>query len=172
MGGADKGLLDYRGRPLVAHAIERLAPQVDTLLISANRNLENYVDFGYPVVTDASNERLGPLAGIEAGLRACATPWLAVCPCDCPDLPLDLVARLMAGIGQAALAVAATPAGVHPTFMLCRRDCLPALENALAAGERRLRDWCRAQGASEVNFAAEAAFRNLNTPGDLNFRQA
>ena len=174
MGGADKGLLDYRGRPLVAHAIERLAPQVDTLLISANRNLENYVDFGYPVVTDASHERLGPLAGIAAGLSACATPWLAVCPCDCPDLPLDLVARLMAGIGQAALAVAATPAGVHPTFMLCRRDCLPALENALAAGERKLRDWCRAQGAGEVNFAAEAAFRNLNTPGDLNLnlRQA
>lgn len=172
MGGADKGLLDYRGRPLVAHVIERLAPQVDALLISANRNLEDYMDFGVPVVTDVSAVRLGPLAGIEAGLRASVTPWLAVCPCDCPDLPLDLVARLMAGIGQAPLAVAATPAGLHPTFMLCHRDCLPALKNALAAGERKLRDWCRAQGAAEIDFADESAFRNLNTPDDLKLKPA
>jgi len=165
--GADKGLLDYRGRPLVAHVIERLAPQVDTLLISANRNLEDYLDFGYPVVTDASAERLGPLAGIAAGLRACATPWLAVCPCDCPGLPLDLVARLLAGVGQSRLAIAATSAGTQPTFMLCHRDRLSALDAWLAAGERKVMAWCLNQGASEVDFADAAAFRNLNTPGEI-----
>jgi molybdopterin-guanine dinucleotide biosynthesis protein A len=167
MGGADKGLLDYRGRPLVAHVIERLAPQVDTLLISANRNLDDYLDFGYPVVTDASAERLGPLAGIAAGLRACETPWLVVCPCDCPHLPLDLVARLMAGIDQASLAIAATPGGLHPTFMLVRRELLPALEAALAANERKVRSWCSAQGAVEVHFADDVAFRNMNTLEEL-----
>lgn len=167
VGGADKGLLDYRGRPLVAHVIERLAPQVDTLMISANRNLEDYLDFGYPVVTDASAERLGPLAGILAGLRACETPWLVVCPCDCPQLPPDLVSRLMANVGQAPLAVAATPAGLHPTFMLCRRGLLSPLAATLASGERKLRNWCRAQGAAEIAFADETAFRNINTPEDL-----
>lgn len=167
MGGADKGLLDYQGRPLVAHVIERLAPQVDALLISANRNLDDYLDFGYPVVTDASAERLGPLAGIAAGLRACETPWLVVCPCDCPHLPLDLVARLMAGTGQARLAIARTSAGTQPTCMLCHRDRLPALDDWLAAGERKVMAWCRNQAAIEVDFPDPAAFANFNTPDAL-----
>ena len=167
VGGADKGLLDYRGKPLVAHAIERLAPQVDALLISANRNLEDYLDFGYPVVTDASAERLGPLAGIAAGLRAGTTPWLVVCPCDCPHLPVDLVARLLAGIDQSRLAIAATNDGTQPTFMLCHRELLPALDAWLAAGERKVMAWCRNQGAVEVAFADKSAFRNMNTRGEL-----
>lgn len=163
VGGADKGLLDFRGRPLIAHALERLAPQVDGVLISANRNLETYRAFGCPVLTDESTERQGPLAGIAAGLRACATPWLAVVPCDCPHFPTDLVDRLMAGKGAAPVAVAVTAAGPQPTFMLCRRDLLPALETALAAGERKVRAWCGAQGAVMVNFPDAAAFANLNT---------
>ena len=169
MGGADKGLLDFHGRPLVAHVIERLVPQVDTLLISANRNLDEYLDFGYPVVTDASADRLGPLAGIAAGLQACETPWLLVCPCDCPALPVDLVARLLAGAlaARATLAVVRTPAGLQPAIQLCRRELLPALTAYLATGERRVAGWCRAQGAVEVAFADASAFNNLNTPADL-----
>jgi molybdopterin-guanine dinucleotide biosynthesis protein A len=167
VGGADKGLLDYRGKPLVAHAIERLAPQVDTLLISANRNLDDYLDFGYPVVTDSSAERLGPLAGIAAGLRACETPWLVVCPCDCPHLPLDLVARLTAGAGAAPLAIATTSEGMQPTFMLCRRELLPVLEAWLAAGERKVMAWCRNQGTVEVDFPDATAFANFNTLKDI-----
>jgi molybdopterin-guanine dinucleotide biosynthesis protein A len=167
VGGADKGLLDYRGKPLVAHVIERFAPQVDALLISANRNLDAYLDYGYPVVTDASAERLGPLAGIAAGLRACDTPWLVVCPCDCPQLPPDLVARLMAGIGQARLAIGRSSEGTQPTFMLCRRELLPALAAWLAAGERKVMAWCRNQGAVEVDFPDAAAFANFNTPDAL-----
>lgn len=167
VGGADKGLLDYRGKPLVAHVIERLAPQVDTLLISANRNLDDYLDFGYPVVTDASTERLGPLAGIAAGLRACETPWLVVCPCDCPHLPLDLVTRLLAGVGSAPLAIAVTPEGTQPTFMLCRRELQPALDAWLAADERKVMGWCRDRQAIEVAFADTAAFCNMNTRGEL-----
>lgn len=173
MGGADKGLIAYRGKPLVAHVIERLAPQVDALQISANRNLEDYLDFGYPVVTDASSERLGPLAGIAAGLQACETPWLLVCPCDSPALPADLASRLLQGAieAKASLAVAITEKGMQPTFQLCRRDCLPALTDYLAMGERKVRGWCLAQKAVEVFFQDTAAFRNLNTADDLKFMQ-
>ena len=113
--------------------------------------------------------RLGPLAGIAAGLQACETPWLLVCPCDCPALPTDLVARLIAGAlaAQATLAVVRTPAGLQPALQLCRRELLPALTVYLATGERRVAGWCRAQGAVEVAFADASAFNNLNTPADL-----
>jgi molybdopterin-guanine dinucleotide biosynthesis protein A len=167
MGGADKGLLALDGRPLVAHAIERLLPQVDALLISANRNLDVYRAFGHPVLTDASEEFLGPLAGLRAGLAACATPWLVVCPCDCPALPADLVARLRAAVGDAPLAVATVDGRMQPTFQLCRRELLPALDAFLAAGNRRVGGWCREMGAVEVAFPDANAFRNMNNPADL-----
>jgi len=167
MGGADKGLLPLAGRPLASHVIARLAPQVDALLISANRNLDAYRAFGHPVLTDASAEFLGPLAGLRAGLAACATPWLVCCPCDCPALPADLVARLRAAVGDAPLAVATVEGRMQPTFQLCRRELLPALDAFLAAGHRRVGGWCREMGAVEVAFPDINAFRNMNNPADL-----
>jgi molybdenum cofactor guanylyltransferase len=169
MGGADKGLLPFQGRPLVTCAIERLAPQVGTLLLSANRNLDAYRAFGHPVLTDDSSEFLGPLAGLRAGLAACATPWLVTSPCDCPALPADLVERLLAAAtaGGAALAVATIEGRMQPTFQLCRRDLLPALDAFLAAGERRVGGWCREMGAVEVAFPDANAFKNMNNPSDL-----
>lgn len=169
MGGADKGLLLHAGRPLVEHAIERLRPQVAGLLISANRNLDTYRAYGFPVVTDPGEERFGPLAGIQAGLQACRTDWLVTCPCDCPNLPRDLVARLLAAATQAAapLAVAATAEGLQPGFQLLRRDLLPMLTSYLAAGNRRAGAWCRDHGAVDTLFPDGAAFRNLNSPENL-----
>jgi molybdopterin-guanine dinucleotide biosynthesis protein A len=169
MGGADKGLLDWQGRPLVAHAIGRLAPQVGKLVISANRNRDTYADYGYPVIDDDIPGFQGPLAGLAAGLAACATEWLACVPCDCPLLPLDLVARLRdaAEAEQATMAVAATAEGMQPTFQLCRGELLPALQAYLAGGGRRVGAWCRQQGAAEAFFTDAAAFRNMNAPEDI-----
>ncbi|GAB1393429.1 molybdenum cofactor guanylyltransferase MobA [Rhodocyclaceae bacterium] len=169
MGGADKGLLDYRGRPLVAHVIERLAPQVAGLLVSANRNLEVYARLGHPLVNDDQPDYPGPLAGLAAGLAVCPTEWLVCVPCDCPALPLDLVSRLLAAAQDqsAIIAVAASSGQMQPTFQLCRRTLLPALTAYLAAGERRVGGWCRQQGAIEVDFPETDAFRNLNHPAEL-----
>jgi molybdopterin-guanine dinucleotide biosynthesis protein A len=169
MGGADKGLLPLAGRPLVAHVLDRLAPQVDALLISANRNLDAYRTFGHPVLPDTLGEAQGPLAGLHAGLAACATPWLLTCPCDCPALPADLAARLLAAAEAegASIAVATAAGKTQPAFQLLRRELLPALEAHFAAGGRKLMAWCREQGAVEVAFPDPAAFRNLNTPEDL-----
>ncbi len=169
MGGADKGLLDYQGRPLVAHVIARLAPQVDHLLISANRNPEIYASFGYPLVSDAQPDYPGPLAGLAAGLAVCPTEWLVCVPCDCPALPLDLVKRLLVAAQDRSvtIAVATTGGRMQPTFQLCRRSLLPALLAFLSSGERRVGDWCRTQVAIEVEFVDTSAFRNLNSPDEL-----
>lgn len=167
MGGVDKGLVDWRGRPLVAHVIERLAPQVDRILISANRNRERYEAFGHAVVADCLSDFGGPLAGLQAAFAVCETPLLATVPCDAPRLPQDLVARLLAGLGSADIAVAASPDGMEPTFLLCRRTLAPALEAWLAEGGRKVAAWLLAMNAVVVPFADQAAFVNLNRPEDL-----
>lgn len=168
MGGADKGLVGFCGRPMVAHVIERMAPQVDRLILSANRNEAAYAAFGLPVVSDRIENFPGPLAGVQAGLAACTTPLLATAPCDAPLLPTDIVERLHAALASDAMvAVARTKQGSHPVFMLCRREVLPVLEQWLASGERSFGAWQREMAAVEVDFDDEAAFTNVNTPEEL-----
>ncbi|MGB9355863.1 MAG: molybdenum cofactor guanylyltransferase MobA, partial [Azonexus sp.] len=129
MGGVDKGLQLLNGRPLVSHVIERLAPQVDELLINANENGERYAAFGHRVVPDQIPDFAGPLAGVHAALSAAAYPLVATAPCDSPFLPADLVFRLFSALTatNANLAVARTFDQPHPVFCLCRRAVLPHL---------------------------------------------
>lgn len=167
MGGADKGLVEFRGRPLVEHAITRLAPQVDRLVISANRNTERYTALGAPVVADLTPDFPGPLAGLLAGLHACRTPRLVCVPCDVPRFPVDLAARLTAALDRAPAAYAVTPQREHPIFLACRIDVRKELEAALKAGDRRVGAWLAHIGAVPVSFDDEAAFANFNRREDL-----
>lgn len=170
MGGADKGLLLFDGRSLVAQVLERLRPQVASVLISANRNLDAYRRFGVPVLTDRLPGHAGPLAGVQAALAQAATPLLLSVPCDSPALPADLAARLLAALetGGATLAVPRCAGRVHRAFCLLRCEVKPALDAFLAAGDRKLALWQQAQGAVEVDFSDdETAFANINAPDEL-----
>jgi molybdopterin-guanine dinucleotide biosynthesis protein A len=170
MGGVDKGLQLLEGRPMVAWAIERLAPQVDTLVVNANQNLDAYRAFGYPVVSDAVGGFAGPLAGLHAGLRATHTALAVTVPCDSPFLPVDLVARLRVPLDAqgAALAVAKTGSQPHPVFSLVRCTVLPHLEHFLQSGGRKIDAWYASLKVVEVSFDDQVdAFSNINTRDEL-----
>lgn len=169
MGGLDKGLLPFRGRAMVKHVIDRLAPQVTGLMISANRHAEDYAAFGWPVVADADPGFAGPLAGVHAGLRACAGEWLVTAPCDSPLLPADLVDRLSAAAesDDADVAVARADGRLQPVFLLCRRTLAGVLESYLAGGGRRIEAWLDERRAAIADFPDALAFANINTPAEL-----
>lgn len=169
MGGLDKGLVEFEGRPLAAHVLARLAPQVGALLISANRNLDRYAALGVPVVADPPEYGpfAGPLAGIRAALAAIATPWLAVVACDTPHVPLDLVERLAAGLDGARASVAAAGGRTHGLCCLLHSTLRVALDETLARGERRVAAWLASVGARTVEFADADAFVNFNAAADL-----
>ena len=174
MGGMDKGLQLLRGKPLVAWVLERLAPQVDELLISANRNLDAYARFGYRVISDEKNGSIekfaGPLAGLQQGLNEAIHPLVITVPCDSPFLPADLAQRLCAALKRenAQLAVAKTFDQPHPVFCLCRRDLLPHLNAFLKTGGRKFDAWYSTLKVTAVNFDDEAeAFGNINTLEEL-----
>lgn len=176
--GVDKGLALLGGRPMVAHVIDRLAPQVGTLLINANRNADRYAAFAHPVIPDAIEGYAGPLAGLHAGMRAAATPWIVTAPCDSPFLPEDLVARLWHALqgapgGPAQLAVARTRDGqAHPVFALAECSLLANLEAFLASGRRKIDAWYAPLRLVEVDFPDESAFRNINTQEELRQNEA
>jgi len=170
MGGVDKGLQPFRGKPMVAHVIERLAPQVDELLINANRNPDDYARFGHRVIADEIPGFAGPLAGFERGLAHASGELVATVPCDSPFLPADLVARLRTQLEStdAELAVARTGDQPHPVFTLMRRDVLPSLQRFLGSGQRKIDRWYGELRVAEVAFDDEAdAFLNINTRDEL-----
>ena len=168
MGGRDKGLLRAGGETLAARALRRLRPQVRTLLLNANRNLDAYAALGVALCPDSDPQAFGgPLAGIAAGLEACATPWLLVVPCDCPRLPTDLAARLAAAVGDAPAAIARAGGRRQPVCCLLHVRLRDALRAFLAAGGAKVDAFTDAVGAVEVDFADADAFVNVNTPHEL-----
>jgi molybdopterin-guanine dinucleotide biosynthesis protein A len=169
MGGVDKGLQLLRGKPMAQWAIERLAPQVDEVLINCNQNLEAYARFGRRLVPDEIRGFAGPLAGLHAGLKAAAHALVVTVPCDSPFLPEDLVSRLIEHIEGKDLAVAKTGDQPHPVFSLVRKNVLPNLEAFLNGGGRKIDAWYASLRTVEVAFDDEAdAFRNINTIEELN----
>jgi molybdopterin-guanine dinucleotide biosynthesis protein A len=169
MGGVDKGLQLLHGRPMIAHVLARLVPQVDEVLINANQNLEHYRALGHRVVPDEIGGFAGPLAGLHAGLAAVSHPLAVTVPCDSPFLPADLVARLHEHLGVNELAVAKTGEQPHPVFALVRRSVASNLQAFLAGGGRKIDAWYASLKVVEVNFDDEAdAFRNINTREELN----
>jgi molybdopterin-guanine dinucleotide biosynthesis protein A len=173
MGGLDKGLQELHGKPLTQHVLERLAPQVCTLAVNANRSQSRYAAFGYPIWHDLSPDFPGPLAGLQCGLAHCGTPFLATAPCDAPLIPYDLVARLaeemIAAGADAAFAVTgeADNRQRHPVCSLLKKSALPSLNAFLAAGERKMDLWFATLNCVEVDFPDQRAFCNINTEPEL-----
>jgi len=170
MGGVDKGLVPFAGRALVAHVIERLAPQVGPLIVNANQNHDRYAAYGYLVVPDDVGGFAGPLAGLHAGMTRAVTGHVVTVPCDSPFLPSDLVARLAEGMvrDRAQIAVAYTFAQPHPVFALVDRAVLPHLTAFLRDGGRKIDAWYATLRVAAVSFDdEEAAFRNINTADEL-----
>ena len=168
MGGADKGLVAYQGRPLIEWALAALAPQVGEIVISANRNLDTYAAYGRRVLPDTMPDFPGPLAGVLAALEAVAAEWLLVVPCDTPHLPPDLALRLLgaAQLENVPLAVAADETRAHPSCFIVRTDQRDDLAAYLARGERAVRHWQAGLASTAVRFDA-ACFANFNQPQDL-----
>ena len=154
MGGVDKGLEVFRGKRLVDHVFERLAPQVGGIIVSANQNHDAYKTFGVRVVSDAIGNFAGPLAGLHAGLSVSRRPFLVTVPCDSPFLPADLVERLLLRLNEsgAELAVAKTGDQSHPVFCLVRRSVIEHLTNFLKGGGRKIDAWYASLDVVEVLF--------------------
>jgi len=169
MGEVDKGLQLLHGKPLVQWVAESIAPQVEEVLISANRNLERYRELGFVVLPDAMPDFPGPLAGLLCALESAKHPlWLSV-PCDTPFLPRDLVQRLLAGLleSNAELAVAAAGERMQPVICLGHSHLCMGLREFLAQGGRRVGEWQAGLRRVIVPFENPELFKNINTLDEL-----
>jgi molybdopterin-guanine dinucleotide biosynthesis protein A len=167
MGGADKALVPLAGRPLIAHVIDRLEPQVERLGLSANGDPARLARFGLPVLPDQATPQ-GPLSGLLSALDWAAplgATHLVTAPTDAPFLPPDLTPRLLLA---GDLALARSAGTDHPTFGLWPVTLRDALRAFLASGAKTsVRAFADAHYAARADFPDDGAFTNLNTPQDL-----
>ena len=166
MGGLDKGLVELKDKPLIAHVVERLTPQVNRVIINANRNLNEYQAWAETVVKDKTDRFDGPLAGMASGLEVTTTTYMLSCPCDSPLLASDLAERmyLQSVADDAEVAVASDGQRLHPVFLLIHRSLLSSIVAFLDAGERKIDKWFTQHKFTIVDFSDRTeTFLNVNT---------
>lgn len=166
MGGQDKGWVTYQQRPLIEWALDIIHSQTwppEAIYLSANRHLDAYRALGYPVLTDATPDFLGPLAGVLAGLAQSPTEWMWVIPCDAVQLPSS-VAQTLFEVVQAQNVQAVTAIDGegrwHPVILAVHRQTYPQLAAYLAAGGRSIRGWLATLLHESVAFSVP--FPNAN----------
>lgn len=168
MGGRDKGLVALAGRPLVEWVLEAVTPQVDSTVISANRNFEQYQSYGLPVVPDGDGEDFqGPLAGVAAALAGIGPGDVLVVPVDTPVLPADLLERLRSARDRAGAQIAFASQGGRAQYaiMLFDAELGDSLTQYLASGGRSIRGWADRLTQVTVDFAE--GLSNINDVQDL-----
>lgn len=165
---ADKGLLGYQGKQLIAWVMDALESQVDELIISCNRNPDAYRQYQHPIVLDDETQQ-GPIAGILAAsnqLNLNTQDYLLVCPCDTPLLPSSLVTRLKAGLleNDTNIAVAYDGKRQHNLHCLIKAESLNSLSEFFSNGGRAIKHWLKQQPHCLVDFSDQAdCFKNFNT---------
>jgi molybdenum cofactor guanylyltransferase len=171
--GTDKALIMWKGQTLLAHAIARLRPQVDCLVINSNSDGQEYREYGHALVRDQTSGYEGPLAGVLAGLRWAkdnGAELLVTAAVDTPLFPENLVAAFLKHGGEKIVA-AESRSGLHPTFTLWPVSTETALASWLASGQsRKMTDFVKSQSFETEMFTASDPldpFFNINTPEDL-----
>lgn len=177
MGGGDKPLLEIGGRPIIAHAIERLAPQCSGVVVNANGDPARFSAFGLPVVADSVEGFAGPLAGVLAGMDHAYAHCpdvtdIVTAPADTPFLPTDLVRRLYEArlSGGARIAVAESGDRVHHAVALWPVSLRDELRRALVEEDmRKVSAFIARYPNVNVAWPVEPCdpFFNVNRPEDL-----
>lgn len=177
MDGKDKGLVEYQSTPLIKSVIEKVKPQVSNIIISANRNIDQYKKFGYPVVTDSAlnpkkNIYQGPLAGIAAALPLCTSEWVFIIACDMPLISDTIVSRLEnnSKISSENNKKTIAIAEMNKKFqlaMLLNKNLLSSIQLSLKNNQLKLMQWVKSNKIQSVSFSTEDEFRNFNYFKDL-----
>lgn len=169
MGGQDKGLIKLGRETITARITRQLAPQVDEIIISANRNLELYAALGYAVVSDNYGDYQGPLAGMAAGFSHIRNQWMLTAPCDGPFIANDYARQMLsqAKHDSSRIVVATDGNRLQPVYALIHRKLAPSLNEYLLSGGRKIDLWYAQHGYSEVAFSDHEMFTNINTPQQL-----
>ena len=169
MGGQNKGLILFKDKPLISYVTNVVSENVNSILVSANKNLDLYQEFGTVIADDLADFQ-GPLAGISKAMHFANTPYLLVLPCDGPFVSSLLLERLIQSMQQNEVDICVASDGdkIHPTYSLININLKDSLDKFLQTGERKFGLWLKNNNALKVDFSDQPdIFINLNSPQDF-----
>lgn len=175
MDGQDKGLIPLSGKAMIEYVIEAIEPQVKSVIINANRNLSDYMQYGLPVIPDSISGYKGPLAGMASCLRVIETEFMLTVPCDSPFVPDDLATRLYTQLQkqQADISVAHDGKRMQPVFVLLKTALYDSMLDFLNRDERKIDKWFAQHNTITTDFSDKPqTFININTPEDISHIEA
>ena len=164
--GQDKGLIQYKNKTLVQHVIDRVRPQVNEIIISANRNIEQYKSYNCPVISDSSEHYRGPMAGISAALPHCNNDWVLIVPCDMPLLPIDIIKSLSIGMNDNDLCIAESENRFQLVFLM-KKILHESITQNLKDDQLRLMHWVKSQQTCAIQIPSDQALKNFNYTDDF-----
>ncbi len=171
----DKGLIEFKSKPMVSYAITNMTTCCDELFINANRNIAQYEEFSYPVISDKTDSFDGPLAGMLVAMEVAKHEILLVMPCDSPFF-LDTHLRcLVDGLltQQAQVAVAFDGERLHPVFLALKTSLRDSLYGYLQQGKRKIDHWLMQHECVKIDFSNQPQiFQNINTLDELTSLQS
>ena len=165
LGGQDKGLVTYQHKPLIQHVLDKITPQLDTVVINANRNQDVYAKFGVDVISDKHSDFQGPLAGFAIAMQSVKTSHIITMPCDGPHLSDDYVSRLInTSSDKECIVVAHDGERLQPVHALIPVNLIHSLIDFLASGERKIDRWYTQHTQLIADFSDKPdIFFNINT---------
>lgn len=170
MGGQDKGLVDFKRKPLINYAIAAISKIADVTIINANRNIKQYQEYGFPVISDLTGNFDGPLAGILAAMVYAKNGILLIMPCDMPFVKAQHIKKLLNALveNDADVAVACDSNRLYPVFLAINTALKPSLQSYLGSGQRKVETWLEQQKLVKVDFNGETEiFININSMTEL-----
>ncbi len=175
MNNRDKGLIGFKGQPMVSYAIAAMNAVADQTIINANRNIAEYQAFSLPVVSDQTDSFDGPLAGVLTAMIFAETGVLMVMPCDSPLVKTEHLQKLLSTreAADADVAVAFDGERLHPVFLAIKVALMPSLQDYLQSGQRKIDTWIQKHKLVKADFSAEPEiFININSLAELSDLEA
>ena len=170
MGGQDKGLVEYKNTTLIQHVISGIAKQAEHILINANRNIDTYAAFGFPVIEDSLQNFQGPLAGFYAAMQQAETDYILTLPCDGPYVVDDYLQAMLNVLNEqdCEMVIASDGERMQPVYALIPVRLKDSLLRYLEAGERKIDRWYQRHQFALAEFSESTKlFTNINTPEDI-----
>ena len=172
--GKDKGLIILHGKTLIEQIIEKISPQIDRIIINANRNTDQYRQFGLPVIKDKTPGFQGPLAGMLAALNSADTEFIITLPCDGPQLAADYVSRMSTTLAESSAEIVVAHDGLRmqQMYALIPTSLAEDLSEFLKQDKRAIKHWLAQLNVTTADFSDHPEmFLNINTDEDLKSHQ-
>lgn len=169
--GRNKALLPWKGATVIEEVYRKMSAIFHEVILVTNHP-EAYAFLPCRKVPDIF-PGLGCLAGIHSGLRHSAASHIFAVACDMPCLEEKAVRYLLSIREEGDAVVPEGELGPEPLHAVYGAGVVPAIEEALTSGERRIRSIFEAIRVRKVPMMELAeftpglrSFRNINTPED------